>query len=392
MGAYHQMGYQTDKYLVDEHLADYEGLILSPVNYQFEDLRSKTAAAHTSVTDLFQVERKRRLEVIFDPQMYIPRAARGELSSWSYYPQDLETADLFSPAWWKSTNQKLIDCASRLEVDAICSPAFIPRHDFSPDYFANLVTVGTDLSDQLGSRMRAIQTAIVGMAYLATDPQRPKQTASILTKTPCAQVYLVLHVNAEVRRELADDEQLSAAMQLIKSIEGGNKRVIVAFSSSDVVLWKAAGATHCATGKNLNVRRFTANRFADEEASGGAQQPYFFEEGLLAFLRRVDVGNLKMSWPELFETSRQAHELNRAFIDAHDDADLTLGWRQFLWWFMTTEGRLTKNPADASKMVQRAKSNWATLHTKVAGLAEEKNDGRWIQPWEQAIASLSAKK
>ncbi len=380
MSAYHQMGHQTDKYFLDADLANY-GLILSPVNYAFDELKNKTVIAQA----------RRRADVIFDPQMYIPSVGRGCLPQWSYYPSDLETADLSRVAWWSPTNEKLIECAKQLSVDALCSPAPIPRHDFSPDYFQTLVGIGENLAEQIKTTARPIQTAVVGLPYLAADVQRPKQTASILSKTPCEQVYLVLHVASEVRRELADNEQLAAAMVLIRALEGARKQVIVAFSSTDMVLWKAAGASHCATGKNMNVRRFTPNRFADEEPGGGAQQPYMIEESLLAFLRRADVGQVNKLYPQLFADSIKADDLNRAFIAKPDDADLNLGWRQFLRWFMLTEERLTRMPGEARAMAQRASDNWTTIKGKGVSFAEPKNDGRWIKPWGEAIAAASPK-
>lgn len=41
--------------------------------------------------------------------------------------------------------------------------------------------------------------------------------------------------------------------------------MLVGFASTDVVLWKAAGAKACATGKFANLRRFTTNRFNEPE-------------------------------------------------------------------------------------------------------------------------------
>ena len=67
---------------------------------------------------------------------------------------------------------------------------------------------------------------------------------------------------------------------------------MVGFCSSDVVLWKIAGAEACATGKFFNLRRFTSSRF-DEPSQGGGQLPYWYEESLVAFLRESDVLRLQ---------------------------------------------------------------------------------------------------
>jgi hypothetical protein len=48
-----------------------------------------------------------------------------------------------------------------------------------------------------------------------------------------------------------------------------------------MILWKAAGATNCATGKFFNLRRFTISRFEEPDSSGGGQLGYWFEKALL---------------------------------------------------------------------------------------------------------------
>jgi len=36
-----------------------------------------------------------------------------------------------------------------------------------------------------------------------------------------------------------------------------------------MILWKAAGATNCASGKYFNLRRFTLSRLDEPEENGG---------------------------------------------------------------------------------------------------------------------------
>jgi hypothetical protein len=82
-------------------------------------------------------------------------------------------------------------------------------------------------------------------------------------------------------------------MRLISALREAGLEVTVGFSSSDVLLWKAAGASNCATGKFFNLRRFTRTRFEEPRGQGGGQLPYWFEEALVAFLRQSDVQRIE---------------------------------------------------------------------------------------------------
>src|SRR5580704_15281584 len=127
--------------------------------------------------------------------------------------------------------------------------------------------------------------------------------ASILSRSKATHVYLVFVSLMEPRREINEVEEIKGAMRLIAALREAGLEVTVGFSSSDMVLWKAAGATNCATGKFFNLRRFTRTRFEEPRGQGGGQLPYWFEESLMAFLRQSDVQRvLPLNLPRL-ETS-----------------------------------------------------------------------------------------
>ena len=126
-----------------------------------------------------------------------------------------------------------------------------------------------------------------GLSYLS-QPDKADEIASIISQTKAESIYLIFISNIVPRRELNNTEEIKGAMRLIAALENAGLSVIVGFSSTDLILWKVAGATACATGKFFNLRRFTSSRF-EEPSEGGGQLPYWFEESLLAFLRESDV-------------------------------------------------------------------------------------------------------
>jgi hypothetical protein len=162
-------------------------------------------------------------------------------------------------------------------------------------------------------------------------------------------------------------------------------RVLVGFCSSDMLLWKNAGASACATGKFFNLRRFTLKRFS-EPSSGGGQLPYWFEEALLAFIRQSDLIRVQQRGltSEASTANLFGEEIVRTF--SLDQAWIALSWRQFMWWFANVEERLSSGTTTARHLVDVADSTWAALERSPRVFLEERlNDGSWIRQWLRAL-------
>lgn len=183
---------------------------------------------------------------------------------------------------------------------------------YSGDFFDVLVQVGSMLAD-VSDDFSAVQTLLVGLNNLA-DRQRAYTIASIMSRTKCRTAYLVFIRDLEPRRELPDAAELTGAMLLISLLKQADLRVIVGFSSSDIVLWKTAGATSCATGKFFNLRRFTRSRF--EEPAAGSQLPYWVEESIFAYLRETDV--LRVRDEGLISEASRRNPLHDPIFEAID--------------------------------------------------------------------------
>jgi len=373
MGAYQQMGHNSSNLLFQDELADYEGAILSPVN---ED--------EAAVRELLERARSERpkMRMIFDPQLYVPTSNRGQLRSWKHFPDDVESADLASEAWWTNTNKELSTVVKGLGVDAACSPVVVPRV-YSDTYYARCVSVG----DELGSRLpktEVLQTVLVDLDNLTADG-RPDTIASIISASELRRVFLVVCASIEPRREIADVDGLKGVMRLIKLLEEGGQSVLVGFCSSEVLLWKAAGASSCATGKFFNLRRFTPSRF-EEPGGGGGQLPYWFEEGLFAYLRQPDV--LRVERAIGFSDATQRNPFTETILQKIRAGEpwVAEGWRQFMWWFADFEARADR--ALARESLRTAERNWRELEDRDVLMEEARNDGGWIRPWRRAVAEF----
>ena len=378
MGAYQQMGHHSQNLVTDPDLGSFTGVVGSPVNYPEAELVQHLAAARF----------RRGFDLVFDPQLYVPSSERGCLREWSYFPADVDTADLASDQWWEVLVREVCHAATRLKVDAVCSPAVLPRA-FSDDYFARLVQTGNSLRDELsGTATRALQTVIVGLGELSA-PSNASRIASIITQSKCEELYLVLAGDTPPRRELADPEALKGAMRLISHVQKSGMLVFVAFCSSDMVLWKAVGATHCGTGKFFNLRRFTRSRF-EEPSEGGGQLAYWFEESLLAFLRSSDLARIRKAG--LLSDASRSNPFGQqilASLDGSPGAAWTKeSWRQFLYWFAAAERRIADGQLNVDDALKAADASWQRLDAAVPQIfmEERSNDGSWIRQWRRALA------
>lgn len=379
MAVYHQMGHHSENLLDCEECAEYAGAILSPVNY-VED----------QVVDQIESYADNEFKLLFDCQLYYPQSERGHLAQWTYFPSDVDTADLSSDTWWSAIVERVAEVARRLRPSAVLSPAVVPA-SFDDDYYARCCSVATDLAAAMqGSAVDTIPTVLARLDDLAAI-NRSAEIASILTGVPLRRAYVVLISATEPRREIRETESLKGAMRLIRFLEEAGTAVIVGFCSSDVILWKSAGATDCATGKFFNLRRFTQSRFAPPP-EGGGQVPYWFEESLMAFLRESDL--VRVRHIDLLSQSSLSNPGGQLILEKLDVGGgtpwLADSWRQFLWWFADFEARSDQENVEYDGILQLAEQNWQVLSDSNVLMEEPANEGGWLRPWRRAVLEAFA--
>lgn len=218
--------------------------------------------------------------------------------------------------------------------------------------------------------------------------------ASIATACSPKSCYLVVASELEPRREIKEAENLASLMVLVAALEHANCRVLISHCCSDLLLFKAAGASHCSTGKYFNLRRFTRGRF-EEKDDGGRQIPYWFEHSLLAFLREADIARLRRDVSPDFlcvgdSNNVFARQVLEQFVNEPGKAWLGLSWRQYLAWFGAVENRLsgTEPIPMVDQWLREAEERWLEIEDKGALFQEARNNGSWIRRWRQALGDF----
>lgn len=383
MAAYHQMGHHTANLVSEERLNAFGGVILSPVNEGLAEAGSQVAALR---------ETRRDIDLLFDPQLYVPQSQRGQLPTWPYFPSAVDSADVSQIHWWQPVVQSIVTTVLPMVPNGICSPAFLPRQ-FADGYFDLMVRIGSELEAQLrNTGVRPLQTIVVELAALA-DAVRCLEIASVVSRSNVQDLYLVFQTDTAPRRELPDGDTVRGGMTLIHALHLAGYRVLVGCAGADMVLWKAAGAISCATGKFFNLRRFTRSRW-DEPSEGGANLPYWFEENLLAFVRESDLVRLRKK--NKLSVQSLSNPFGKDILDALDynynrppptepKPWIGLGWRQYMYWFGEMERRIDEGLA-VEDILLMAEQNWLQLQDEKFLMDEARNDGAWVRPWRRALA------
>ncbi|RPI18473.1 MAG: hypothetical protein EHM58_05305 [Ignavibacteriae bacterium] len=390
MASYMQMGHDTENLVGEKHIREFKGIILSPVNRNPAELQ-KQLLKITDKTD-------KKLDIILDPQLYFPRSKREHLIKQPYFPKDIDSAtDYASKPWWNEINKKLIKFSSKLNVNKVASPVILPKL-FDENYYE--VCAETCKSLHKNSRDTEIEilcTVMVSMKALIKQ-DNIFTYASILTEVECCGYYIVFISDTEPRRELDEADELLGAMQLIHLLNSTGKEVLISFCSSEMILYKVAGATHCATGKFFNLRRFTLSRFEEPSKKGGGQLEYWFEHSLLTFLREADIGRLnENNFEHFFNTNFSNNFWGNVIIESFKEkpkkAWLGYSWRHYLCWFMNVEKCLDSNDplSNVNIWLKEAENNWTELEEEDILFEEKKNNGNWLRAWRQALRDFRKK-
>jgi len=372
----HQMGHDSENLLFEPELGSLRGAVLSPVNYDRERVLAQ-----------IQAHKESDFQFVFDPQFYVPNSDRGSLQTWSYFPTDVDTADLSSLPWWSTVVDNYVDVLGQLNPAAACSPAVIPRV-FSDAYYALTRSVADSLSIGLsGSQIAPMLTAIIETKSL-TENGRAQTIASILTSGKPCDIYLVLMTDVDPRRELSDAIEIRSVMHLIQLLSGAGCKVFVAFAGLEFLLWRYAGAHTVATGKFLNLRRFSPARFEEAKKGGGAL-PYWFEDRLFALLREPDVIRVRDSIGLSDAAAKNPFSQKALKCIASNQPWMGLSWRQFLWACADLDARFSSGALDLKAFLRDASKLWDDIDEKDVVMDEIPNTGSWIQKWRQALGDFS---
>jgi hypothetical protein len=383
MSAYLQMGHDTQNLVGSDGLELFTGIILSPLNRNSLSLKK----------DIPNFRSKGEFSIVFDPQLYYPHTEKTTIQTHPYFPSDFDSADFTNHSWWQSIHSSIHDYIDELGVDIVASPTIDPR-TYNDDYYAFSVRNTNDFSNKRNKNLESVWGTFLVNTNDLTDNNQLLRLASFVSQYETEGIYLLFKMDLVPRREIGDNTLITGILKFIKELCLIEKEIIVSFSSSDMLLFKAAGATHCATSKFFNLRRFTPSRYEEKNGRGG-QLPYLFVESLLSFLRETDIIRLtdkdyKHLLNQGFSNNTWLEPILGKIYSPDDIAWLAESWRQYLAWFSSMENHLDEvdTVSFVSQILKEAESNWVEINDHNILMDEPRNDGSWLRAWRQALSEL----
>lgn len=384
MASYLQMGHDTQNLVGAEGLDSFSGIILSPLNRKNNVLKQ----------DILKFKKISDYDIVFDPQLYYPHTEKENILTHPYFPQDFESADYSNQNWWAKIHNAIHQYCDELEVTSIIAPTIDPKSLDDQYYDFNVLNVNEFYEKRSSKNISIWAPLIISLNDLSQQDKIPR-LASISSQFIADKIYLIVKADVEPRREISDSTLTTLLVKFIHELAELGKEITIAFSSSDMILYKVAGASHCATSKFFNLRRFTPSRY-DENTGGGGQLPYFFTESLLAFLRGPDLLRImERGKAELLTSTLAANIWNDRIFEKVSDLEeipwLGDSWRQYLSWFSNTEKLIANGDPDkiADEMLKIAERNWIALEDDKVFFDEPRNDGSWIRKWRIALSEIS---
>lgn len=202
---------------------------------------------------------KKRGELLFDPQFYLPRATHRGLTSQSFWPADYD-----SSAFWQDPSlESFVRDLAKL----------------GKTYHASRLLLPGTLTEQASAVWRTRQTQIAKAAS-AQDIYRPEDVfATVAVSSACVVndafvadliseiddwdvggIYLVMgHPDGQFL--VSDPAWLGNALTLVSALALQGKKVIVGYCTQQGLLFSAAGASAIGSGTYMNVRSFLAEKF-----------------------------------------------------------------------------------------------------------------------------------
>lgn len=370
MSVFHQVGHDSINLVRETELSGFGGMVCSPLNYREAQVKEQIALLPNEFSS------------ILDPQLYFPRSRRGQLQNWSYFPCDFDSADHTNLEWWKYLSKRVVDSGIEIKCTHACSPLAVPNK-YTMSYYDFAVEIGNYFCEQsLLNGVIPFQTAVIDINTIG-DVNEAEIIGSILSKTKCEAVYIVVKSEIEPRREYSDVTAITGVMKLIRLLVNSGIKVFMPFCSSEFVLWKYAGASAFASGKFFNLRRFTSSRF-QEPTSGGGQLPYWFERQLLSYVREGDLTRLVSRNLISSNNNPYADTILKQLRTSPGSPWLSLSWKKYLFDFYALEQELNNNKA-IETLLLTAERNWMELEDDGFLMEETRNNGTWIRQWRIAM-------
>jgi hypothetical protein len=292
MKVYHQAGHNAVWNINSFQGGIGDGIILSPVH----QARDKVEALSPELKQQF----------LFDPQFYVPDSQKNKLNSYSFFPECItdgfSTLDYASIA--SDSAEQCVDFQIENNFEALIIPAryinemltdYIDRQrQFTVEPFLTAISNrGTDKDVYL---TLPVTTAMI------SDVSYRKQLLNWITTYPeITGVYLLISIDGGAK-QISDFKTLYNHALLIQDLQHADLTVICGYSNTEGVISAALDVHAITIGAYENTRRFSVDKFLDDDSIRKGPAPRIYLPKLLNWIRFDTAVEIREDEPTLWDS------------------------------------------------------------------------------------------
>jgi len=255
MNLYLQFGHGMMK-MSEELLSSWgEGVvILSPRDLKYAQVQNFSTTVNQN-----------NARVVVDPQFYVPNSEHVKLTSHSFWPDDYQTAWLSG----ESIGQMLLSLKDDYN-DPFNALFFILPGIRSSEINDDWITINNMIVNE--AIRRNIHESIYATLCLSHDVMRSEEQIHIALEHIESWDIDGCYIVAEPPNNdylVNDPVWLINLLDLVAGIKQQNKKVVIGYSSHQMLCLALGKADAIASGNYLNVRSFNTNRFNAPQDGGG---------------------------------------------------------------------------------------------------------------------------
>ena len=218
--------------------------------------------------------KKLKGEVLLDPQVYLPRATHERLQSHNYWEKEYDTRNFWSGAGVNEQLTKLLELNRRLG----CAAWILPGHSTSviSDTWLEYQRHTIEAAQNLQNNSFELIATVALNVDATRNPDKIHDLIESAKNWSASAVYLICE--PPKYQYLVDNPVwLTNIVDLIAGLRLSGKKVIVGYSSHQMLIAGCASANAIASGTFLNVRSFTIDKFhAQESDEKSRRTPWYY--------------------------------------------------------------------------------------------------------------------
>lgn len=290
---YHQAGHNTiwniDSF--SNNIGD--GVILSPVHYADRNIRS--------------LDSDIKSQSLFDPQYYMPNSQKSKLQTYDFFPEKImngfETVDFCTVAHQSASLCLKYQLENNFEAIIIPCRYF---QDMVSDYVSQQLAFTVDPFLSQISKSKPKKDVFLTLPLTISMIRDTNYRTAILnwvTSYPEIQgVYLLINFD-ERTKQIHEYEKLYSYTTFIRELIDADLQVICGYSNLEGLIISLFDVWGITIGAYENTRKFSLDKFIDDDKIQMGPAPRIYLPGLLNWIRYDTAKEIMEDCPTLWDKS-----------------------------------------------------------------------------------------